>query len=85
MNDVVRAVCAFRKKFPKTIAFRIKEHAKVIEKHLNPGEEVIYVFCGQKNVSSFMIINSCVVALTNKRLMIIVNTTLVSPIFNALK
>ena len=70
MNDVVRAVCAFRKKFPKTIAFRIKEHAKVIEKHLNPGEEVIYVFCGQKNVSSFMLINSCVVALTNKRLMI---------------
>lgn len=70
MNDVVKSVCNFRKKFPKTIAFRIKQHAGIIEKHLNPEEKVIYVFCGQKNVSSFIVINSCVVALTNKRIMI---------------
>ena len=60
MNDVVRAVCAFRKKFPKTIAFRIKEHAKVIEKHLNPGEEVRYVFAAQKNDSIFNIFETAV-------------------------
>ena len=70
MNDVYRMVRRFKRVFPKTVAFRTKAHASVIEKHLNPGEKVIYAFCGQKNVSSFMIINSCVIALTNKRILI---------------
>ena len=38
--------------------------------HLNPDEKVLFVFCGQKNTSSLTIINSCVMALTNKRIMI---------------
>ena len=60
----------FKRRYPGTVAFRIKKHASIIEKHLNPGEKVLYVFCGQKNSQSYMIINSCVVALTNKRIMI---------------
>jgi len=60
----------FKRKFRGTVAFRIKKHSSVLEKHLNPGEKVIYVFCGQKNYNSYMFINSCVIALTNKRLMI---------------
>ena len=60
----------FKHKYSKTIAFRLRKHASVIEEHLNPGEKVLYVFCGQKNVSSLMIINSCIVVLTNKRIMI---------------
>jgi len=60
----------FKNRFPKTVAFRLRKHSEVIEKHLNPGEKVLYVFCGQKNYNSFMIINSCAVALTNKRIMI---------------
>lgn len=63
-------VYEFKKKYPKTIAFRIKKHSHVIDLHLNEGEEVIYAFCGQDNVSSFIIINSCVVALTNQRILI---------------
>ena len=60
----------FKKKFPGTVAFRVKKHSSVIERHLNPEEKVLYVFCGQKNISSLIFINSCVVALTNKRIMI---------------
>lgn len=60
----------FKSKFSKTIAFRIKKHSMVIEKHLNPNEEVLFAFCGQKNMGSLVIINSCVVALTNKRIII---------------
>lgn len=63
-------VYEFKKKYPKTIAFRTKKHAHVIDLHLNEDEEVIYAFCGQDNVSSFIIINSCVVALTNQRILI---------------
>lgn len=60
----------FREKYSKTIAFRLKKHSKVIEEHLNPGEEVQFVFCGQKNYHSYMFCNSCVMALTNRRIMI---------------
>ena len=48
----------------------VKKHSKIVQRHLNPEEKILYVFCGQKNTRSYMIINSCVVALTNKRIMI---------------
>lgn len=59
----------FKRKYPSTVAWRIREHSKVIDKHLNPGEEVLYVFFGQKNRSSFDFMNTNIVVLTNKRLM----------------
>ena len=68
--SVYEMVLRFRKDNPGTLAFRVKKHAAVVQKHLNPGEKVLYCFCGQKNVESWMFINSCVVALTNKRIMI---------------
>ncbi len=68
--NIYEKVKEFKKKFSKTVAFRLKKHSEIIEKHLNPEEEVLFVFCGQKNFSSLSIINSCVIALTNKRIMI---------------
>ena len=53
-----------------TIAFRLKKHCDIIEKHLNPGEEVIYAFPAQKNASSFEIFFTNVIVLTNKRILI---------------
>ena len=70
MGKVFDETFKFKNRYSKTIAFRIKAHASVIEKHLNPDEEVIYAFCAQKNRSSLKIINSCVIALTNKRVII---------------
>lgn len=63
-NEVLK----FKKKYPLTIAFRLKEHCKVLEKHLNPGEKVIYIFAGQKNAHSIAIPNTFVIALTSERL-----------------
>ena len=65
--DLVRE---FKKKYPLTIGFRLRKHCEVIDKHLNPGEDIIYAFPAQKNDSSFMLINTSVVALTNKRIVI---------------
>lgn len=70
MNEVYKLVKEFKKKFPLTIAFRTKRHASVVNMHVGDDEKVIYAFCGQKNRQSLMIINSCVIALTNKRLLI---------------
>ncbi len=61
----------FKKKYPKTVSWwRIKKHAQVIEKHLNPGEFVKYAFVGQKNDLFYDLFGTCVVALTNKRILI---------------
>ena len=39
----------FKDKYPLTISFRLKEHCKIIDRHLNPDEKVLYAFSAQKN------------------------------------
>ena len=70
MSKCYELVRKFKKRYPLTISFRLKKHCKIIDKHLNPDEEVIYAFPAQKNDSVFMFVNTNVVALTNKRIMI---------------
>lgn len=60
----------FKKKYPMTIAWRLKKHAEVIENHLNPDEEVLFAFAAQKNNNPFDIITTYAVVLTNKRLLL---------------
>ena len=60
----------FLKKYPLTIAWRLKQHCKIIDKHLNPGEKLLYVFVGQKNDSMSDLFNTNVVAFTDKRVMV---------------
>lgn len=60
----------FMKKFPMTIAWRTKQHSKIIDRHLNPNEEILYIFAGQKNDGALDMLNSYIVAFTNKRIML---------------
>lgn len=69
MNSVYTMIKRFKNRYPLTIAWRLKSHAKVLEKHLNPGEEIIYAFVGQKN-SSFDLFSTSIILLTNKRILI---------------
>lgn len=70
MKNCYSYIKEFKRKYPMTIAFRLKKHASIIDKHLNPGEKILYAFVAQKNHSSFDIVNTNVVVLTNKRIMI---------------
>ena len=70
MSKCYDMVKKFKEKYPITISFRLKEHCRIIDTHLNPGEEILYAFAAQKNDSPLMIVNTNVVALTNKRIMI---------------
>ena len=70
MGKCYELVRKFKDKYPLTVAFRLRKHSAVVDMHLNPDENLIYAFTAQKNDSSFMIINTCVVGLTNKRLVI---------------
>ena len=65
--EVVRK---FLRKYPFTIAWRVRKHCEIIDKHLNPDEKILYVFVGQKNDNPWDIVNTNVVALTNKRIMV---------------
>lgn len=71
MGVVFDQITYFKKKYPSTITWwRLKKHAKVVEKHLNPGEYVKYSFAGQKNPLFYDVFSTCAVALTNKRILI---------------
>jgi len=70
MNEVYKRVKEFKSKYPMTVAWRLKANSKVIEKHINPDEHVIYAFAAQKSVSSLDVFSTAVVALTNKRILI---------------
>ena len=69
-KSVYEAVRDFKKKYKATVAWRIKRHCKIIDKHLNSDEKVLYAFAAQKNDNPFDIISTYVVVLTNKRLML---------------
>ncbi len=70
MNKTYEKLTEFKTKYPSTITWRLKSHSKVIEKHLNPGETVNFVFAAQKGFSSFDIFSTFVVVLTNKRIIL---------------
>lgn len=69
-NETYRKALEFKEKYHGTIVWRMKKHARIVNMHLNPDEKLLYVFGAQKNDNPFDIISSCVVALTDKRLLI---------------
>lgn len=70
MNEIYEKAKIYKKKYPGTISWRLKAHSKVIEKHLNPGEKVRFVFAAQKNEKSYQIFSTYLVVLTNKRILL---------------
>lgn len=61
----------FKRRYPMTVAFRLKAHAKVAAEFIGDDEEIKYVFVAQKNYKSYEIVNTNIVILTNKRLVVI--------------
>ena len=72
MSDTYKLAKRFKRKYPLTVAWRLRSHCKVIDMHLNKseGEEILYLFMGQKNENPFDFVNTNVIVLTNKRLVI---------------
>ena len=70
MSIVYEKMVAFKKKYPMTIGWRLKQHAKIIDTHLNPDEEVSISFASQKNDNPLDIITTYAVVLTNKRILL---------------
>lgn len=67
---VYNEVLKFKKRYPMSIAWRLKKNSKIVEKYLNPDEVVSYVFAAQKNNNPFDWFSTAVIAITNRRLLI---------------
>jgi len=70
MVTVYEKAKEFKRKYPATVAFRIKAHSKLAQKFVGNDEEIKYVFVAQKNFKSYEFINTNVIVLTNKRLLV---------------
>lgn len=70
INFIYHQAKKFRRKYPLTLAFRLKAHSKILAKHLNNGEKILYVFTAQKGGSNLDIVSTYVIAITNRRIMI---------------
>ena len=46
-KSIYEAAREFRKKYPLTVAFRLKANSAVVQKHLDAGETPLYTFVGQ--------------------------------------
>ena len=70
LGKVYKYVCRFKRKYPMTIANCLQRHSKVAASVIDKDENVLYAFCGQKNDTHGMIFDTCVIVVTNKRLVI---------------
>jgi hypothetical protein len=71
MNNIIyEKAKEFKRKYPRTVAFRIKQHAKVASRFIGNDEEVKYVFFAQKNHHSLDFVNTNIIVLTDKRLLV---------------
>lgn len=74
----------FLRKYPFTIAWRTRQHCKIIDKHLNADEKILYIFAGQKNDRAVDMFNTYVVAFTNKRIMVATKRVLFGYFFKSI-
>lgn len=70
MANLYDMVKDFKRRYSTTVCWRLKRHCKVIEMNLNPGEELYYAFPAQNSTNWYNFTSTCVVALSNKRILI---------------
>jgi len=69
-KTVLGCVMEFKKRYPSTVMWRIKKHCRVVEKHLNPNEKVLYALAAQMNNDAMDIIDTAVLCVTSDRILI---------------
>ena len=84
LKIIYTKVKEFQKKYPMTVAWRLKQHCKIVALHMNEDEEVRYAFAAQKNDNPFDIITTYVIVLTNKRILLGSKRVLFGYFYNAI-
>ncbi|MCM1370317.1 MAG: PH domain-containing protein [Clostridium sp.] len=60
----------FKHKYPRTIAWRLNAHSKVLANHICKDEAIQYVFTAQKNDNPLDIISTNIIVITDKRILL---------------
>lgn len=68
--NIYKQALDFKRKYPKTIAWRLKAHSKVAAEHINDDEEVLYAFAAQKLPSVFNVTSTYAIVITDKRILL---------------
>ena len=84
MASTYEIVKKFKNKYPGTICWRTKKHAKLVDENLYPDEVVNYAFAAQNNTSHGSIFDTAILAITNKRLIIAQDYVLVGYELNSI-
>ena len=69
-NEIYEKVLEFKKRYPTTMSWRIKAHCKTAYELINKDEEILYAFAAQKSPTSFNLLSTFVVVLTDKRIVL---------------
>lgn len=69
-NEILNKVREFKKRYPTSISWRLREHAAVADKLINKDEEILYAFAAQKSFNSFNILSTFIVVITDKRIVL---------------
>ena len=68
-DEIYSRANEFLRKYPLNIAWRIRQHCKVLANHINDDEEIFFILPAQRNTSSFDIFCTVILAFTNKRIL----------------
>lgn len=75
----------FINKFPGCVTwFRLKSHCKIVDKHLNPNEQILYILAGQLDNNHLSFFNTGVLAITNERIIVAQNRLIVGYKFTSI-
>lgn len=69
-TSVYESCKSFLKKYPMTVAFRVKKHSQVVQEHINDDEVVLFTFAGQKDANILQPFYTTVIVFTNKRMLL---------------
>ena len=84
-EEILRSqLASFKSKYPLTIGWRLKKHSKLLLEHLHDDEVIRYAFYAQKNNSSLDVTSSCIIAVTNKRLVIARDRVVIGYFFDSI-
>ena len=70
MSETLKKLYEYNSNNPGSVGWRLKKHCAVIDKHLNKDEKVLFAFTGQKNEMFYELFNTCVVVLTDRRIIV---------------
>ena len=74
MSKTLELCDEFKKKYPATLSwFRVKAHAKLVDKSLHDNEKVIYAFAAQWDEHDGDWFDTAILALTNERIIVAQN------------